>query len=120
MERRKILTIIADVIYTVGVLIVIYHLGLFLFAGNVVPYPDAMLPSPYWDIVPFRFALGAIPMALVSIFFWKRNRLGQSTHRKRNWILTFLPAAICLLCLLFYLGLTIVSMVSLFVRLSAV
>lgn len=119
MDRSKILVIAADVVYAVGVLTVIYHLGLVLFAGNVVPYPDAMLPSSYWEIVPFRFALGAIPMTLASIFFWRCNRLDQSKSRKRNLILTFLPAAICLLCMLFYLGLTVFSMVSFLTRMPA-
>ena len=119
MEQKKILVIIADVIYFLGVLIMIYHLGLLIFAGDVVPYPDAMLPMHYWEIVPSRFALGAIPMTLASVFFWNGNRLEESRNRKRNWILTFLPAAICLLCLLFDVGLIIVSMVSFFSRMSA-
>lgn len=110
---------IIDIIYGIGVLIVIYHLGLVIFAGNVVPYPDAMLPSPYWEIVPFRLAMGAIPMTLASIFFWRSNELEQSGKRKRNFILTFLPAVICLLCFAFYVVITIYSMVSfVFGRLS--
>lgn len=110
---------IIDIIYGIGVLIVIYHLGLVIFAGNVVPYPDAMLPSPYWEIVPFRLAMGAIPMTLASFFFWRGNELAQSGKRKRNFILTFLPAAICLLCFAFYAAITIYTMLSfVFGRLS--
>ena len=109
---RKNWVKIIDVIYGIGVLIVIYHLGLLIFAGSVVPYPDAMLPSPYWEIVPFRLAMGAIPMTLASIFFWRGNELAQSEKRKRNFILTFLPTTICLLCFVFYAAITIYSMVS--------
>ena len=109
---RKNWVKIIDIIYGIGVLIVIYHMGLLIFAGSVVPYPDAMLPSPYWEIVPFRLAMGAIPMTLASIFFWRRNRLGQSGRRKRNFILCFLPAIICLLCMMFYVVLVILAMTS--------
>lgn len=109
---RKNWVKIIDIIYGLGVLIVIYHLGLVIFAGSVVPYPDAMLPSPYWEIVPFRLAMGAIPMTLASIFFWRGNLLGKSKSRKRNLALTFLPAVICLLCFVFYAAITIYAMVS--------
>ena len=111
-SEQKIWVKVIDIIYGLGVLIVIYHLGLFLFVGNVVPYPDAMLPSPYREIVPFRLALGAIPMILASIFFWRGNRLDESEKRKRNFVLTFLPTAICLLCFAFYAAITIIAMVS--------
>lgn len=109
---RKSWVKIVDIIYGIGVSIVIYHLGLVIFAGNVVPYPDAMLPSPYWEIVPFRLAMGVIPMTLASIFFWRGNLLGKSKNRNRNLVLTFLPSLICLLCFLFYAAITIYAMVS--------
>lgn len=112
MKEKKNSVKIIDIVYGLGVLIVIYHLGLALFRGNVIPYPDAMLPSTYLEIVTFRLAFGAIPMTLASISFWRSNCLGQSRHGKRNFILAFLPAAICLLCMIFYVILLILAMTS--------
>lgn len=57
--------------------------------GSAVLYPDAMLPPTYLEIVAFRLAFGAIPLTLASIFFWRRNRLGQSGRRKRNFSFVF-------------------------------
>lgn len=112
MKEKKNSVKIIDIVYGLGVLIVIYHLGLALFKGNVVPYPEAMLPSTYLEIVSFRLALGAIPMILASISFWHGNCLGQSRHRKRNFIFAFLPSVICLLCMIFYMVIVILMMTS--------
>lgn len=112
MKEKRNSVKIVDIVYGLGVLIVIYHLGLALFKGNVVPYPDAMLPSTYLEIVAFRLTIGAIPMTLASISFWRRNCLGQSRRRKINFILAFLPAAICLFCMIFYVVLVIMMMAS--------
>lgn len=111
-NKEKFRIKIIDVIYAIGVLIVIYHLGLAAFAGNVVPYPDAMLPYTYLEIVSMRLAFGAIPMIIASVFFWRRNRLSESVHKKRNRLLVFLPSAICLLCMIFYVALFIWMMAS--------
>lgn len=112
MNQKKILVKVIDVVYVLGVLIVIYQLGLALFMGKVVPYPDMMLPYTYFDIATGNLAFGAIPMTLVSIVFWRVNLLRQSKNKVRNLILVFLPAAICLLCMAFYGVLIVYMMIS--------
>ena len=111
MVQKKILMKVIDVVYILGVLIVIYQLGLALFMGNVVPYPDVMLPYTYFEIVTGNLAFGAIPMTLASIAFWRVNLFRQSRHKVRNLILVFLPAAICLLCMAFYVALVVYMMI---------
>lgn len=112
MDKKKFLVRVIDVIYILGVLIVIYHLGLAIFVGNEVPYPDAMLPYTYFEIATGNLAFGAIPMTLASIGFWRVNLLRQSKNKVRNLILVFLPATICLLCMAFYVALIVYMMIS--------
>ena len=112
MGKNKVLVKIVDAIYVIGILVVIYHICLAVFAGNVVPYPDVMLPATYLEIASMRLAFGAIPMLLASVLFWHCNRLGESVYRRRKQLFVFLPAAICLLCMFFYIVLFIWAMVS--------
>ncbi len=106
MKRGRGMRIAADAAYFLGVAVIVGHLGLALFAGDRIPYPDAMLPMAYLEIVLLRLSVWALPELLISVwFYWSHGPLPER-HRVRNRILIFLPVAVCLLCLLIYVALT--------------
>ena len=68
--------------------------------GRVL-FPEAMLPMEPRELASAWLAIGFLPMALVSGRFYK------SVRRRA----VFLPAGVCLLALLFWVGVWTVGMV---------
>ena len=69
-------------------------------AGRVL-FPEAMLPMELRELASAWLAIGFLPMLLSSMQFYK-------TVRRRA---VFLPAGICLIALLFWVGVWTVGMV---------
>lgn len=74
---------------TVAVLVLLTAAG----AGQVL-FPEAMLPMELRELASAWLAIGFLPMALVSAQLYK------TVHQK----IIFLPAVICLLAMLFWVG----------------
>lgn len=110
MSFKRIMAKVIDAAYFLGAAVIVYHLGLALFAGNRIPYPDAMLPTDYLEIVLLRLAIGAVPETLVSVLFYRLHGFSSKEHLMRNRILVFLPSVICLLCLIFYVALIVYAL----------
>lgn len=104
MNRMKSAKNISNVIYSVGVLIVLCLAVITLFGSNEAINPDSMIPLT-WKEQSFIFlSIGTIPMFLACIAVYKFNGVKNSQHKKRNFIFIFLPGIICFACALFIIG----------------
>lgn len=92
MERAKRTALAA--LYTAGTAAVVLLLLLTIIGAGQVLFPDAMLPMELRELASAWLAIGFLPMVLVSAQFYKMVR------RKA----VFLPAGVCLLALLFWVG----------------
>ena len=92
MEKVKRTALAA--LYTGGCAAVVLLLLLTAVGGGRVLFPDAMLPMELRELASAWLAIGFLPMALVS------KQLYQTVRRK----IVFFPAGVCLLALLFWVG----------------
>jgi len=101
MKQTKIVKIISNTAYSVGVIIVLYLGTVSLLGSNEVINPDAMLPITYKDRAFFFLVVGTVPMLLACMAVYKFNAVKNSIHKKRNFVFIFLPGFICSACALF-------------------
>ena len=101
--KKTVKTMIAAV-YGLGTAIAVILLALFISRSNTVLSPDAMLPIPLCELASMWLAIGFIPMVLVSVLLCKAFRISEGGHRVRNTLCAFLPAAVCLCFLVFWVG----------------
>lgn len=86
--------------YGAGTLVVLILLVLTAAGPNFVLFPDAMLPVELRELALAWMAIGFLPMLMAS------SRFYQIVRRKA----VFLPAAACLIALLFWIGAWTVGM----------
>ncbi len=98
MEKVKRTALAA--LYAGGCAAVILLLLLTAIGGGRVLFPEAMLPMELRELASAWLAIGFLPMVMVS------RQLYQSVRRK----IVFLPSAVCLLALLFWVGVWTVGM----------
>lgn len=111
----KIWKRIITVIYALGVTIVLILLAFILSQSSIVIFPDAMLPIELHELASAWLSIGFLPMLIFSILFYKVHDISKSNHKIRNTILTYSPAAICLICILFWIciwGIGIATMIN--------
>lgn len=92
-------TVIA-VLYGAGGTAVIILLVLAAIGSPCVPFPDAMLPMNLRELALAWLAIGFLPMLAVSIQFCKLMKTAGRWERR----LVFLPTAVCLAALVFWLA----------------
>ena len=92
MKRAKQITFVA--LYVAGCAVVVLLLLLTAIGAGCVLFPDAMLPMELRELASAGLGVGFLPMALVSGQFYRLVR------RK----IVFFPAGICLLAVLFWVG----------------
>ena len=115
MNCPKILRIISNAVYTVGVVIVLYLATISIFGSNEPINSTAMIPFTWKEHAFIWLALGIVPMLLACMAVYKFNDIKISTHKNRNFIFIFLPGFICSACALFVIGVIIVGMINSFV-----
>lgn len=91
------------VIYNIGVTIVCILLVFAIVRPHIVMFPDVMLPMELYELTSACLACGFLPMLIFSILFYKVHDISKSSHKIRNAILVYLPAAVCLVCALFWI-----------------
>ena len=99
MEKVKRTTLAA--LYAGGCAVVALLLLLAAVGPKCVLFPEAMLPMELRELASAWLAVGFLPMVLVSEQFY------QTVRRK----IVFLPSAVCLVALLFWVGVWTVGMV---------
>ena len=107
IDKIKPIKIIFNVIYVIGVIIVLCLSAVALFGSNEAVYPDSMMLYSWRNYAFFCLAFGTIPMLLACIGFYKFNNIKRSKRKKFLFLLIFLPGFICALCALFIIGIII-------------
>ncbi len=111
---NKTARIISDIVYGLGVVIAV-SLGCIALFGSAHPVnPDAMLPLTWKEQAFIWLAFGSIPMLLACMAVYKFNEIKNSSHKKRNIVLIFLPGFICSACAIYIAGVVVVGMVNSF------
>ena len=98
---KKMEHIALTALYAGGCAVVAALVLLTAVGGGRVLFPEAMLPMELRELASAWLAVGFLPMLLVSTRFYKAVR------RK----LVFLPAGVCLLAMLFWVGVWTAGMV---------
>jgi len=112
MNSGKAAKAVSNVIYSLGAAIVICLAGISLLGSKEAVYPDAMIPYSWRELSFIWLAAGSIPMLLACMAVYKFNAIKNSVHKKRNFILLFLPGLICSACLLFIIGIIMIMMMN--------
>lgn len=110
---HKIWKNLITAIYALGVIIVVILLALIMSRSHIVLFPDAMLPMELHELSSTWLAFGFIPMIIFSILFYEIHEISESNHKIRNAVLVYLPAAVCLISVLFWMciwGIGIINM----------
>lgn len=105
--------IISAIVYGTGAAIVLVLLMPIALQSHIILFPEAMLPMELRELASVWLAGGFVPMLVSSIFFYKAHGIAGSRHRKRNTVLIYIPAAVCLVCIVFWtcvLGIGMVTM----------
>lgn len=106
--------IVSNIVYGIGVALVISLACIALFGPVQISNPDAMIPLTWKELAFIWLSFGTIPMLLACIAVYKFNEVNKSTHKNRNLLLIFLPGFICGACALYMIGLLIAGMVNSF------
>jgi|AGTN01.2.fsa_nt_gi hypothetical protein len=109
--NRAIKTI-SNIVYAIGVAIVLSLSAIALFGSNEIINPDAMLPISWREQAFMWLVFGTIPMLLACMAVYKFNDIKNSSHRKRGFILIFLSGFICSACALYVIGQLAVGMIN--------
>ena len=102
------------VIYVIGVLLVLVLSAAVITQSRLVLFPNTMLPMELRELATVWLTLGLVPMLVFSILFYRG--LPRNTHKIRNAILIFFPAAICLGCAVFWISVWMVGIIRMAVR----
>ena len=116
---KKAAKIISNLVYSVGVVIFVTLVLLYIFGANYVPFPNNMLPLSLREIAFEYAAFGAIPMIAACIAVYRFNDVKKSSHKKRNTIIIFFPGVVCGICLLFIAGIILLMIVKAILHVSA-
>ena len=77
--------------YVLGATVTVMLFAVFLARADCVPFPDAMLPVPLWELARDCLAVGTPPMALAA---WVMVRSIDAKEKKLR-VLLFLPVLPC-------------------------
>ena len=116
---KKAAKIISNLVYSVGVVIFVTLVLLYIFGANYVPFPNNMLPSSLREIAFEIAAFGAIPMIAACLAVYRFNDVKKSSHKKRNTVIIFFPGAVCGVCFLFIIGLIVIMIFQAILDVSA-
>ncbi|HHW23000.1 MAG TPA: hypothetical protein GXX26_08990 [Clostridiaceae bacterium] len=106
--------IISNIVYGIGVAIVISLVCIALFGPAQYANPDAMIPLTWKELAFIWLSFGSIPMLLACMAVYKFNAIKNTANKKRKFILIFLPGFICGACALFIIGVMVAGMVNSF------
>lgn len=108
MKKSKII----NSIYGVAVAVLVALIGMVIFGQEAfVSYEDAFYVS-LSDRAFFMLMIAAIPMICLGIAVCNCNEIKSSKHPKLYTFLIYIPAVICVGCILFTVGIVIYGMVS--------
>ena len=101
MRSEKLIKAIIAVINVIGIICLIYFMAMLFSGDTTVNNPDAMIPFQRWEAGGTMLLIGFIPLAVANSLAFAFTLKNKITGRKRY--LFFLPAALCLISIAFYL-----------------
>ena len=114
MKSSKTLKIIVNIVYVIGVIIVLCLIIVNVFGSNQPINPDAMIPYAWKEQAFIGLAFGAIPMLISCLTVYLFNDIKNTNHKKWKFCLIFLPGFICSACLIFIIGVVTFGMFNMF------
>lgn len=111
---NRIVKIVGNTVYGIGTAITGILLGITLFGSDQLRNPEAMIPVTWKHQAFMWLAFGAIPMLLACLAAVLVNEVKNSSHKRRNILLLFLPGIICSACAIFIIGVVFVGMMNSF------
>ena len=115
---KKAAKIVSNLAYSIGVVIFVTLVLLYIFGAKYVPFPNNMLPLSLREIAFEYAALGAIPMIAACIAVYCFNDVKKSSHKKRNTVIIFFPGVVCGICFLFITGIFVIMIVKAILHVS--
>ena len=116
MESYKTAKITANIVYTIGVVIALALVCVFIFGSSNPINPEAMIAFSLKEEAFICLAIGSIPMLLACMAVYKFNKVNESPHKKRAFCLVFLPGFVCGACALFIVGILTIGYINMFIN----
>jgi hypothetical protein len=108
---NKIGRVISNAAYIIGAGMVLYFGFTALFGSNAAMNPEAMIPFTHKERAVFMLAIGSIPMLAACSAVCIFNKVEKTAHKKRNFILIYLPGIICAAVAIFMVGFLFIGVV---------
>ena len=105
----KTLKVIANMVYGLGVVIVLALLLVFIFGAKYVPNPNHMLGFSMREFAFIYAAIGTLPMLGATIVVYFLNDIGEKKLNKLYKVVFFFPAAVCCGCFLYIVGIFMIG-----------
>lgn len=112
MNMSKTGKTIITTIYGIGTLIVFVLLIIILSGSHIVLFPNAMLPMELHELAQGWLMIGFIPMLIFSILLYKAHNISATKHKKRNAFLLYIPVAICLCSVIYWIYVWIIGILN--------
>jgi uncharacterized membrane protein len=116
MVMSKTARIISTTVYGIGVAIALILGCVTLFGPTEFINPDAMLPVSRREQAFFGLSVGAVPMLLACIAMYKFNSIKDTSHKRRNFVLIFLPGFLCAACTLYWIVIIAIGYINMFLH----
>ena len=100
--------------YTIGLVIAIALVCVFLFGSSNPINPEAMIAFSWKESAFMGLAIGSVPMLLACMAVYKFNRIKEKPRKRRTFCLVFLPFFVCGVCALFIAGLLSIGYINMF------
>ena len=120
MKTNVVAKITINIIYGFGLLCLIISIGCLAFGADIVPYPEAMIPSSLSYYGFFAMACGFIPFAITTHIVYRLNGIKDFPNYKIRRFFLFLPSAICGVCFLIFAGIVLYMMGSAWLRATGI
>jgi len=106
----KTVRIVSNIVYGIGAAMTVSLCCIALFGPAQPVNPDAMLPATWREQAFIWLGCGALPMLLACMAVYRFNMIKAGTHKKRNFLLVFLPGFICGACAFYMIGIVIIGL----------
>lgn len=104
MRRKRILKVIENTIYSLGIIVVLSLTVTALFGSNDYRDPTAMIPMTWRELAFAWLMVGAVPMLLACTAVYVLNGRNNGSYKKRDFVFIFLPGFLCIACVLLSVG----------------
>lgn len=101
MRSGKTISAILIVINIIGIICLIFFMGLLFSGDTTVKNPDSMIPFQTWEAGGTVLMIGLVPLAVANTLAFTFALKEEVTGWKRY--LFFLPVFLCFLSVVFYI-----------------